>query len=87
MNKWNFRRLRVRDAVVIIAIILGLSVPLFLTNTCLFGSSERVSALLSAHFALSPDALTAGTMAAFCLVLALAMFVGDRILRRFLSQH
>ena len=82
----SFRDFRVRDAVVIAAMVVVVGLPLSLAINYLFGPSERVLHVLSVHLALSPDALTALTMLIFCFVLGTAMVVGNRLLRRFLTQ-
>ena len=83
----NPRCLRARDAAVIAAVILGIGSPLSLAVNSLFGPSERVSSLLSSHFVLSPDMLTACTMGAFCLTLGIAMLTANYFMRRFLSPE
>ena len=82
----RFRDLRGRDVVVIVVMIIVVGYPLFFVEVTLFGPSERVLSLLSTHFALSPDALTACTMLAFCITLGLAMIAGNRFLSRFLRK-
>ncbi len=85
MNKWDFRRLHVRDIAVIAATGLGVNLPWLWAQHFLFRPAGPVFSFLS-RFALSPDALTAVVMVAYCLLFAVALFVGDRFLRRFLPH-
>ena len=85
MNKWDFRRLHARDLAVITALCFAVSLSWLWVQYLLFSPVGPVFSFLS-HFALSPDALTAIVMAAYCLLFGLALFAGDRFLRRFLRR-
>ncbi len=82
----DFRRLRARDLAVIAALPFAVGLPFLWVQHLLFGPSGLVFSLLTSH-SLSPDAVTAVSMGLYCLVLALALFAGDRFLRRFLSPE
>ena len=77
----NFRRLRARD---LAALPIAVGLPWLWTQHLLFAPAGPVLHLLS-RLALYPDALTAAVMAAYCLLLAVALLIGHRFLRRFLS--
>ena len=85
MNKWDFRSLRLRDIAVLAALPPAVVLPWLWAQQVLFGPAGPVLRLLS-RFNLSADALTAVVMAAYCLLFAVALLTGDRLLRRFLSR-
>ena len=74
--------LRVRDVAVIAALPFAVGLPFLWVQFALFGPSGPMLPLLTSRFHLGADALTAVTMTLYCLLLALALFVGDRFLRR-----
>ena len=84
MNKCveSVRSLRVQDVVVITALPFAVGLPFLWVQLAFFGPSGPVLPLLTSHFHLGADALTTITMTFYCLLLALALFVGDRFLRR-----
>ena len=82
---WKFRRLRARDLAVV-ALPFAIGLPWLWTQRLLFGPAGPVFSFLS-RFALSPDALTAAVMTAYCLLFAIALLAGDYFLRRFLRQQ
>ena len=83
-HKWDARSLTRHNSGVILAMIFAVGLPLSLIQACLFGPPERVSSFILDRRALGADALTALTMAAFCMSLALGMLLGHWFLRRFL---
>ena len=85
MNKWNFRRLRARDLAVIATLPCAVGLPWLWAQHLLFRPAGPVFFFLY-RFALSPDALTAVVMAAYCLLFGLALLAGHLILRRFLPH-
>ena len=85
MNHFDFRRLHRRDLAVIAALPAAIGLPFLWVQHLLFCPAGFVLPLLS-RFAFSADALTAAVMAAYCLLFAFALFVGDRFLRRFLHR-
>ncbi len=78
-----FRRFRACDLAVVAALPFTVGLPWLWAQHLLFGPAEPVWHLLS-RFALSPDALTAVVMAAYCLLFSLTLLVGHCLLRRFL---
>lgn len=85
MNHFDFRRLRRRDLAVIAALPAAIGLPFLWVQHLLFRPAGPVLTLLS-PFILSPDALTAAVMAAYCFVFGFALLAGHFFLRRFLSR-
>ena len=63
-------------------VVVGL--PFLGVQYTLFGPSNRLLSLVTAHARLSADALTATLMTAWCLLLCAETFAAHRFLRRFL---
>ncbi len=82
----GLREMRGRDVAAIFAMVVVVGVPLVLVQPWLLGPSGRVFSVLSSRFAVSADVLTLAGMIVYCTLLGLAMFAGDRLLRRFLSR-
>ena len=84
MNRFDLRALRVRHVLVIFTVGTVVMLPFLGVQYALFGPSNRLLSLVTAHARLSADALTAVLMTAWCLLFGVALFAGDRFLRRFL---
>ena len=86
MNRqFDRRTLRPRHALVIFKMVLVVSLPFLGVQYALFGPSNRLLSLVTAHACLSADALTATLMAAYCLLLCTALLAGHHFLHHFME--
>lgn len=86
MNRqFDLRALRPRHVLVIFTMATVVFLPFLGVQYALFGPSNRLLSLVTAHARLSADALTAVLMTAWCLLFGVALFAGDRFLRRFME--
>lgn len=83
----KLRGFRAWDAAALAALPYMVGLPFVGVQNALFGPSDRLLSLVTAHVNLSADAFTAVLMAAYCLLLAVMLYVGDRFLRRFSHLH
>ena len=88
MNRqFDLRALRPRHFLVTFAMVTLIGLPFLGVQYALFGPSNRLLSLITAHARLSADALAAVLMTAWCLLFGAALFAGDRFLRRFMEPE
>lgn len=83
---YDIRHLRARNLAVIAALPFAVGLPFLWAQHLLFRPSGLVFSLLTSPLQ-SPDVVTDASMGLYCLLLALALFAGDRFLRRFLVSE
>ena len=82
----GLHRISRRDAFVIVAVIVGVGVPLVAAGDALLRRLVGLFPALAGRWGVGPDTLALGVLAAYSLLLGGFMFVGGRLLRRFLSE-
>ena len=82
----GLHRISRRDALVIVAVIVGVGVPLSVAGDALLHWLVGLFPALAERWGAGPDTLALGVLAAYSLLLAVFMSVGGRLLPRFLSQ-
>ena len=86
MNRqFDRRALRVRHVLVTFAMVTLVGLPFLGVQYALFGPSNCLLSLVTAHARLSADALTTILMTAWCLLFGAALFAGDRFLHHFME--
>lgn len=84
-RRFDLRALCPRHVLAALAMALTIGPPFVRSQYALFGPSDRLLSLVTAHARLSADALTVTLMAAHCLLLCAALFAGHCFLRRFME--
>ncbi len=74
-----------RDARVLLAVLIFVGLPLSVAGESLLHWLYDLSPVLIGRYSLSDDVFALGVVAAFSLLLGVFMFIGRRLLRRFLS--